>query len=100
MKLGVFHDERLERTTDGRGPVDGASFAAIRRLDAGAWFGSEFAGQRVPALAEVLVLLRQLGLHANIEIKPCEGRERETAKAVMAADSAPQNIYAQFKKKD
>ncbi len=79
----VFHDERLERTTDGRGPVDGASFAAIRRLDAGAWFAPEFAGQRVPTLAEVLALLRELGLHADIEIKPCEGREVETARAVM-----------------
>ena len=92
----VFHDERLGRTTDGRGPVDGASLAAIRRLDAGAWFGSEFTGQRVPTLVEVLALLRRLGLRADIEIKPCEGRERETAQAVMAetlaawpADAAP-----------
>ena len=70
----VFHDERLERTSDGLGPVDGTSFAAIRRLDAGAWFAPEFAGEAVPTLAEVLVLLRQLGLRADIEISPCEGR--------------------------
>lgn len=80
----VFHDELLDRTTDGRGPVDGASFAAIRRLDAGAWFAPEFAGEAVPTLAEVLVLLGELGLQADIEIKPCDGRERETAQAVMA----------------
>ena len=80
----VFHDENLERTTDGQGPVDRASYAAIRRLDAGAWFAPGFAGQRVPTLAEVLALLCELGLHADIEIKPCDGREIETAEAVMA----------------
>ena len=80
----VFHDERLDRTTDGRGPLDDASFAAIRRLDAGAWFAPEFAGETVPTLSEVLALLRELGLQADIEIKPCDGREIETAEAVMA----------------
>jgi glycerophosphoryl diester phosphodiesterase len=50
----VLHDDRLDRTTDGRGPVAAASFAAVRRLDAGSWFDPRFRGERVPTLAEVL----------------------------------------------
>ena len=80
----VFHDERLDRTTDGHGPVDDASYEAIRRLDAGAWFAPAFAGERVPLLGEALALIHELGLHPDIEIKPCAGRETETARAVMA----------------
>jgi glycerophosphoryl diester phosphodiesterase len=37
-QLVVFHDPTLERTTDGRGPVDQHSVAELKRLDAGAKF--------------------------------------------------------------
>ena len=46
-RLVVIHDERLERTTNGRGRVDGHTFAALRALDAGG-------GERIPTLDEVL----------------------------------------------
>src|SRR3546814_13964846 len=54
-------------------------FDALRRLDAGAWFGPSWRGTRVPSLEEALALLTALDLHANVEIKPCPGREAETA---------------------
>ena len=37
-QLVVFHDPTLERTTDGRGPVNQHSVAELKRLDAGARF--------------------------------------------------------------
>ena len=80
----VFHDDKLDRTTDGSGSVIDTDFETIRKLDAGAWFDPAFAGELVPSLKEVLALLLQSGLHADIEIKPAEGRETETARAVMA----------------
>ena len=80
----VFHDDRLDRTTDGSGSVYDTDFETIRKLDAGAWFDPAFAGELVPTLKETLALLLQSGLHPDIEIKPAEGRETETARAVMA----------------
>lgn len=79
----LMHDETLERTTDGRGRVARTPYRAIAKLDAGGWFGPAFAGARVPRLEAALALLLELGLAANIEIKPCPGRERETAAAVV-----------------
>jgi len=49
----VMHDFSVERTTDGRGLVKELSLAQLRSLDAGAWFGPQFAGERVPTLREV-----------------------------------------------
>lgn len=49
----VFHDERLERTTDGRGRVRRHSLADLKRLDAGGYFSREFSGERIPTLREV-----------------------------------------------
>lgn len=52
----VIHDTMLERTTTGAGPVFEASFTEVRGLDAGSWFGDDFAGELVPTLGEVLSL--------------------------------------------
>jgi glycerophosphoryl diester phosphodiesterase len=81
----LFHDETLDRTTNGGGPLAAHSLAAIRRLDAGGWFAPQFAGERVPTLAEALALCGELGLAANIELKAERGREYATAAAVAAA---------------
>jgi len=53
-ELVVIHDDTLDRTTDGLGPVHERSLEDLKRLDAGRWFGEGFAGERVPTLAEVL----------------------------------------------
>ena len=62
----VMHDDTLERTTDGHGPVGRCTLAELRRLDAGSWFAVELAGERVPTLAEVLDVVR---LPLNVELK-------------------------------
>jgi glycerophosphoryl diester phosphodiesterase len=53
-ELVVIHDDTLDRTTDGSGPVRERRLGELMRLDAGRWFGEGFAGQRIPRLDEVL----------------------------------------------
>jgi glycerophosphoryl diester phosphodiesterase len=65
----VIHDATLERTTDGVGPVAGASAEVLARLDAGGWHSPRFAGVRLPTLEAVLQHCRAHGIWANIEIK-------------------------------
>ncbi len=79
----LMHDDTLERTTDGRGAVAATDWADIERLDAGRSFDARFAGERVPSYAQALNLLGELGLGANVELKPCPGREVETAQLVV-----------------
>lgn len=80
----LMHDETLERTTDGRGRVAETTFAELRRLDAGLRFGPAWQGERVPSLGEALAVLAELDMGFNLEIKPCPGREAETARIAMA----------------
>lgn len=54
----VMHDATVERTTDGSGAIAQMTLAQLQKLDAGAWRGAEFAGERVPTLAEVCRLAR------------------------------------------
>jgi glycerophosphoryl diester phosphodiesterase len=81
--LILMHDEDLDRTTTGRGPVATTTLADIRGLDAGGWFADAWRGARVPTLEAAIGLLEERGITANIEIKPCPGREEETARAVV-----------------
>ena len=78
----VIHDETLERTTRGHGEVASLSVAELRQLDAGSQFHPAFAGERLPTLAEILTACRDLGLWANVEIKPSLGRDAETGTGV------------------
>jgi len=68
-KLVVMHDITLDRTTNGRGPVNGYFLKELKKLDAGSWFNPVFASQHVPELEEVLELVQGRAL-INIEIKP------------------------------
>ncbi len=67
--LVLLHDETLERTTDGHGPLNKTSLTELRSLDAGSWFSPEFANESVPTLGEAVDLMVQLGIAANVEIK-------------------------------
>lgn len=68
-QLVVFHDLRVERTTDGRGALRDLSLEELRALDAGRWFGSEFAGERIPTFEEVVELARTSGTRIFPEVK-------------------------------
>jgi glycerophosphoryl diester phosphodiesterase len=67
-RLLVIHDDTLDRTTDGEGPVAAKTLAELKTLDAGSWFDPELAGERIPSLEEALELARGRIL-VNIEIK-------------------------------
>lgn len=78
----LMHDDTVDRTTDGRGAVAGMTLSDLRALDAGRWFSPDFAGERIPTLDEAMAFLDSRGMGANVEIKPCPGREAETGAAV------------------
>lgn len=80
-KLVLLHDDRLDRTTTGRGKARSLPLDAIRRCDAGSWFASSFAGERVPTLEEAMAALSELGLGANLELKAERGKATETGRA-------------------
>jgi len=60
----VIHDDKLDRTTNSRGAFGAAdvligtkTFTELRRLDAGSWFDSKFAGTKLASLSEAIDLV-------------------------------------------
>jgi glycerophosphoryl diester phosphodiesterase len=54
----VLHDENLGRVNNGSGPAAAATLEQLQQLDAGSWFGPQFAGARIPMLEGVLLKYR------------------------------------------
>ena len=67
-KLVVFHDRCLDRTSNGKGPVNHCTQDEVRTLDAGSWFDPEFHGERPPTLDEVFESL-PVDFLINVEMK-------------------------------
>ncbi|MFP3564000.1 glycerophosphodiester phosphodiesterase [Paraburkholderia sp. SIMBA_030] len=85
-QLFLLHDDTLERTTNGLGAAAEHTWHSLAGLDAGAWYGPQFAGTRLPTLAEAAERCARDGIAANIEIKPCPGRDEITG--VLVASGA------------
>lgn len=79
----IFHDDTLERTTNGHGPVAGKTYEELMELECGSWFGDSFTGIKIPTLEEAVDVLIERNLGLNLEIKPCPGREKETAEIAL-----------------
>jgi glycerophosphoryl diester phosphodiesterase len=74
-ELVVIHDDTLDRTTDGSGPVSALTVEELGALDAGSWFGPAFAGERVPTLEAVLARYGH-GARYYVETKFPEAADR------------------------
>jgi len=95
----VIHNLRVDETTDGSGGVKDLTLAELQELDAGSWFATEFAGERIPTLAQVL---HELGprLVLNIELKTgsllSNGLEAEAVRLVEDTNLVHQVIMSSF----
>ncbi|MDP7668735.1 MAG: glycerophosphodiester phosphodiesterase family protein [Rhodospirillales bacterium] len=93
----VMHDPTLKRTTGAPGRVSTTPMETLASLDAGAWFDPCFAGETIPSLEAAIACVRDLGLGANVELKPAPGRAaalvenslRAIARAVRAGRGRP-----------
>ncbi|MCM3399991.1 glycerophosphodiester phosphodiesterase [Oceanobacillus profundus] len=84
-RLVAIHDTTVNRTTNGNGFVGDYTLEEIQQLDAGSWFGEEFAGERVPTFEEIIDEYRgKIGI--LIELKSPElypGMEEKVAEALI-----------------
>lgn len=82
-ELVLLHDETVDRTTDGRGPVGDLTLAQVQALDAGS-------GDRVPALRDALRLVRGTGTSLLLDMKP--GTPLDPVLALVRSEGAKQNV--------
>jgi glycerophosphoryl diester phosphodiesterase len=102
-RVVVIHDDTLDRTTNGKGPVLEQTFEEIKRLDAGSWFAPRFSAERIPELSEVMELTAGRCM-LNIEIKesafeadyPVDAVEHQVVKLVKTSGAMDRVIISSF----
>ncbi len=102
----VFHDETVERLTEGRGNILDLDLAILQRLNVAAHFpGGWPEPERIPTLAEALDLARKGNIQVYIEIKPSKregvygrypGIAEAVAREVLAVGMAEQVVIMSF----
>lgn len=94
----AIHDDSVERTTNGQGKVHELSLAELRRLDAGSWFGSEFAGERIPTLEELLEFSKKHDAVFYLELKPAGswGGEHTLARTLRESQEIARTVVISF----
>ncbi len=86
----VMHDTSVDRTTHHEGLVRDLPWKKLKMMDAGAWYGMEYAHQYVPSLSDVISRLkhrkttRHHALGLMIELKTLRGSGGSLADAVVA----------------
>jgi len=87
-RVMVVHDERLERTTDGRGAVRGHTARALGRLDAGYRFeapdGRRWCGAGARLMPLEALFERYPAVRINIDIKDRDPQAAERVAATIA----------------
>lgn len=78
----VIHDTNFRRTAGVNRNTWELTYDEVSGLDAGSFFGEEFAGERIPLLEEVVEFARENLIKLNIELKPT-GHETDFEKAVV-----------------
>jgi glycerophosphoryl diester phosphodiesterase len=98
----LMHDATVDRTTDGYGTTSDLTADELRRLDAGIWFGNEYAGEHVPTLESAVTLCRATGLWMNVELKVEGDLALETGDVVaremhrLWGDTSPAPLLSSF----
>jgi glycerophosphoryl diester phosphodiesterase len=94
----AIHDPTLNRTTNGKGAVHDMTLSDLRRLDAGSWFGSEFAGEKIPTLEELLEFSKKHDVVFYLELKPAGswGGEHALIGALRQSGEIPRAVVISF----
>jgi glycerophosphoryl diester phosphodiesterase len=96
----VIHDEKVNRTTNGKGFVKDISFEELKRLDAGYFIKTIVNKQPIPSLKEILKWMTTNQIICNIELKnnvyPYEGMEEKVIELVREYNLSNRIIISSF----
>ncbi len=66
----VMHDTNLKRTTGQDVNIWEMTYEDLQKLEIGSWFSTEFTGEPIMLLSEVIELAEENNMRLNIELKP------------------------------
>ncbi len=99
-EIVVIHDERVDRTTNGKGFVKDFTYKDLKKLDAGYKKSTDFKKESIPSLREVLEWMTTNQMICNIELKngvfPYVGMEEKVIEMLYSFNMVQRVIISSF----
>ena len=92
-KLVLMHDRTIDRTTNGKGRPEDWLLADLKKLDAGSWKNSRFAGERIPTLEEALDFMPR-NIWLNVHLKGGAELAEKSARLIASKNRLHQAFLA------
>ena len=90
----LMHDRDVKRTSNGAGFVDQMTLDELERLDVGSWFNAKFVGERVPTLADFLILSAACGFdQIQLDVKGFAPLSTDTALVRIAREVTRKGLF-------
>lgn len=81
----MWHDNSVDRCSDGTGGMSEHNAQSIAELDCGSWFDKDFKQQRMANIEQAISLIQTLGMGLNLEIKLYENGPLTVVEPVLKA---------------
>lgn len=98
--LVICHDELLDRTSTGTGLLKDYTYEELLNFDFGVNFSSNFSGEKIPTLEDILKLAKENNIFLNLELKnglfPYEGIESKVIDLIYKYDLKNSVILSSF----
>ena len=95
----ICHDFNVDKTTNASGRVSDFTLSELKGMDAGSWFGEEFAGETIPTLDETIERVGSR-LLLNVELKSAairaNGLEEKVSNIIQKWDFHERVIVSSF----
>lgn len=65
----MWHDNSVDRCSDGTGSMAEHNIDSLKALDCGSWFSDKYKGEKIATIEEAIILINDLGLGLNLEFK-------------------------------
>jgi glycerophosphoryl diester phosphodiesterase len=95
----VFHDDSLERITGVEGAINDFTYDELLEMDAGSWFSTLYADEKIPTLLQVLELVSSSECKVYLELKDMgdiDGFEEAVLSVVRQAGMIDRCVFASF----
>lgn len=80
-KIVIFHDDEIDKKSNGAGKISDYTYKELLAFDFGSWFGKEFKNEKIVLFEDFLRAVLDKNLILAVELKE-EGIERETLEII------------------
>jgi glycerophosphoryl diester phosphodiesterase len=79
----MWHDNSVDRCSNGSGAMSEHTAQSIQTLDCGSWFSEQFSGEKMATIEEAIILIQSLNLGLNLEFKLYENSPQKVVAPVL-----------------